>query len=117
MFVRQDPHHSSDAVRLPITQAELAEATGLTSVHVNRTLRELRMAHGVSTRGKRLSIRNFAALSKLADHQRDYLGLSPLDAADGERMLIGPDLGFYAGSDAGDHGSRSAPHGWSVGSR
>ncbi len=41
--VRQSaPEASGDAIRLPLTQEHLGDALGLTSVHVNRTLRDLR---------------------------------------------------------------------------
>ena len=74
LFVRQDPLLIGDEVRFPIIQTELAEATGLTPVHVNRVLRDLRMEHGASARNHKLRITNFAALAKLAGFRRDYLG-------------------------------------------
>ena len=37
------------AYQLPITQAELGDATGLSTVHVNRTLQELRGNNLIST--------------------------------------------------------------------
>lgn len=44
------------------TQPDLAEATGLTPIHVNRMLRDMREAGLVELKNRRLSIRNFAAL-------------------------------------------------------
>ena len=45
LFVRlrqSAPEASGDSIRLPLTQEHLGDALGLTSVHVNRTLRALR---------------------------------------------------------------------------
>ena len=60
---------------LPVTQADLADALGLSSVHVNRTLQELRAARLVAFRGKVLTIENLAALERAALFNPDYLHL------------------------------------------
>ncbi|WP_448661079.1 Crp/Fnr family transcriptional regulator [Sphingomonas sp. CJ20] len=59
----------------PLTQAELAECLGLTSVHVNRVLKELREAGVVEFRGGRVSIGDMAALRRIAEFDPDYLYL------------------------------------------
>ncbi|WP_010186287.1 Crp/Fnr family transcriptional regulator [Sphingomonas sp. PAMC 26605] len=59
--------------RLPLTQFDLAECLGLTAIHVNRTLRELRMSRLVTFRNKTVVIENFAGLAKLAEYDSDYL--------------------------------------------
>lgn len=74
LFIRQNPYLIDTPVGLPATQVELAEATGLTSVHANRVLRDLRMRYGVSVRNRKLHIPDFAALAKVAHFQRNYLG-------------------------------------------
>lgn len=58
---------------LPLTQTDLAEATGLTAVHVNRTLQQLRASGLISLSGKVLHIPNFAALQKASLYSADYL--------------------------------------------
>lgn len=58
---------------LPPTQAELADTTGMTSVHVNRTLQRLRKDNLISTRAGRLTILNFAKLSELGGFSHIYL--------------------------------------------
>ncbi|WEK44930.1 MAG: Crp/Fnr family transcriptional regulator [Candidatus Sphingomonas colombiensis] len=60
---------------LPLTQQDLGEACGLTSVHVNRTLRRLR-EEGVAevTRGY-AHIRDFARLARIGEFDPDYLYL------------------------------------------
>lgn len=62
-----------DSYRLPLTQFDLAECLGLTAIHVNRTLRELRMNRLVTFRNKTVVIENFAGLAKLAEFDSDYL--------------------------------------------
>jgi CRP-like cAMP-binding protein len=60
---------------LPLTQAELGECLGLTSVHVNRTLQELRRRGLVELQNKRLSICDLGALEQLAAFDSSYLYL------------------------------------------
>lgn len=60
---------------LPMTQEQLGDATGLTPVHVNRTLQKLR-SDGLITRDKRaITIENWTALSSVGDFVTDYLHL------------------------------------------
>jgi CRP-like cAMP-binding protein len=60
---------------LSLTQAELSECLGLTSVHINRTLKELREQALVEFRGNRVSIANLAGLRRLAEFDPAYLYL------------------------------------------
>lgn len=59
----------------PVTQADLAEATGMTSVHVNRVLQELRSRKLIRFRSKRLNILDLPALYRLAMFNDTYLHL------------------------------------------
>lgn len=63
---------------LPLTQIDLADATALTPVHVNRTLRQLREAKLVDFRGGRVEIGDLAGLERLAGFNPAYLFLSPM---------------------------------------
>jgi CRP-like cAMP-binding protein len=63
---------------LPLTQNDLADATGLTPVHVNRMLRELREADLMIFRGGRVTIRDRAALEAAAEFDPGYLHLERL---------------------------------------
>jgi CRP-like cAMP-binding protein len=58
-----------------LTQTDLAECTGLTAVHVNRTLRELRERGLVEVGGRRVTISDMAALRTLAEFNPSYLYL------------------------------------------
>ncbi|BAM88917.1 putative transcriptional regulator, Crp/Fnr family [Bradyrhizobium oligotrophicum S58] len=57
----------------PITQMDLADATGLSVVHVNRTLQELRSAGLIVLRDRTLTIRDPEALMDAALFDPDYL--------------------------------------------
>ena len=60
---------------LPLTQVELAETLGLSTVHVNRTLQELRRRKLITLNGGTLSIQNLRALEELSLFTADYLHL------------------------------------------
>ena len=59
----------------PLTQADLADATGLTSVHVNRTLQQLRREGLIEIAGRKLAILNLARLQSVASFNPHYLHL------------------------------------------
>jgi CRP-like cAMP-binding protein len=61
--------------KLPLTQAELGECLGLTAVHVNRTLRELRERGLIEFRGHEVKILDPAALARVAEFKDNYLFL------------------------------------------
>src|ERR1700692_3027101 len=60
---------------LPLTQVELAETLGLSSVHVNRTLQELRRQKLITLDRGTLTIQNLHALEELSFFNPDYLHL------------------------------------------
>jgi len=75
LFVRyrmQWPSYCADEMHLPLTQEHIADAAGLTGVHVNRILRELRKDGIVEFHYRRLRILN-------PDKLFDVAGISPLD--------------------------------------
>jgi CRP-like cAMP-binding protein len=61
---------------MPITQNDLGDAMGQTSVHINRTLQELRGMGLITLRGRRLTIHNPGALARLAHFDSAYLHLT-----------------------------------------
>jgi CRP-like cAMP-binding protein len=79
-----------DTCTFPLTQVELADAMGLSNVHINRTLQELRKAGLVVLKGKRLTLPDLAALQKASLFNPNYLHLEHegrhLDA--GEPILL-----------------------------
>jgi biotin operon repressor len=76
----------SDSCEFPLTQNDLADATGLTSVHVNRTLQDLRRQGLVELDRKRLRLPNLQAVMNASGFNPNYLHLDdegrPLDADD-----------------------------------
>jgi CRP-like cAMP-binding protein len=62
-------------IRLPLTQLELADALGLTSVHVNRTLQGFRRDNLISLAHHRLTLLDVEKLQKIAGFNQDYLHL------------------------------------------
>lgn len=61
------------AFRLPLTQAKLGEALGISLVHANRVVRELRDQGLVHWRGASVVIANWRGLSELAEFDPSYL--------------------------------------------
>jgi CRP-like cAMP-binding protein len=62
-----------NSCEFPLTQIDIADATGLTPVHVNRMLQSLRKQGLVELRGKRLDIVDPAGLRQLAMFNPTYL--------------------------------------------
>jgi CRP-like cAMP-binding protein len=71
---------------LPMTQEQLADATGLTPVHVNRTIKLLEK-EGLIERStpRSIQIGDWRKLAKVGDFDSNYLHLPPNDAAFAER--------------------------------
>lgn len=63
---------------VPLTQADIAETTGLTAVHVNRTLQDLRRDGLIVLERQRLTIPDMAALQGTALFNPDYLHIGRL---------------------------------------
>ncbi len=59
----------------PLTQVELGESLGLTSVHVNRTLQELRRLGLIEVENRRVNILDVEALKGVAEFDPAYLYL------------------------------------------
>lgn len=60
---------------LPVTQIEMAECLGLTSVHVNRTLKQLREQNAVEFRRGRVKLLDLDILRRIAEFDPAYLYL------------------------------------------
>ena len=61
---------------LPITQAELADTVGLSTVHVNRVLQRLRALELITLKNARLVILDVAKLNEFSGFNPNYLHLS-----------------------------------------
>ena len=66
--------------RIPWTQSDLADASGISTVHANRVVQELRRLDLIEWDAKHVHIRNWPALTKIADFSQDYLHLDDVNA-------------------------------------
>ena len=64
-----------NSFNFPVTQADLGDMLGLSAVHVNRTLQDLRKTKLVSWRGSTVTITNFDSLARLVSFDPQYLNL------------------------------------------
>lgn len=65
-----------DTCPMPITQNDLGDAMGQTSVHINRTLQELRGMGLITLRSRRLTIHDPAARARLGHFDSAYLHMT-----------------------------------------
>jgi CRP-like cAMP-binding protein len=68
------------AFTLPVTQAELGDALGISTVHVNRVLQELRGENLITLNGGSLKVLNWEALKKVGEFDPTYLHLVKREA-------------------------------------
>ena len=73
---------------MPLTQSDLAETTGLSAVHVNRTLQELRSQGLIVLRDRDLTILNFEELRAVAGFNPNYLHLGRGGSALGLKRFV-----------------------------
>lgn len=66
---------------MPLTQEEIADLLGLTSVHVNRVVQALRRDGLIEYGGKELVITQWSALKAAAGFRADYLHLEGMDGS------------------------------------
>jgi CRP-like cAMP-binding protein len=65
----------NDSYDFPLTQQELGECLGLTAVHVNRTLQEMRRRELIELENRRVRIRDLPRLKSAGDFDPYYLYL------------------------------------------
>ncbi len=64
---------NQDGMEMPLSQAVLADALGMSPVHVNRVLQELRQSGAIALRRGVLRIQNAAALTHFSGFDEGYL--------------------------------------------
>jgi len=67
---------------MPWTQMDVADACGISNVHANRVIQELRHLELVEWDSRRLKIRNWSALARLGDFNDDYLQYDAIARSD-----------------------------------
>jgi CRP-like cAMP-binding protein len=65
-----------NTIHLPITQSELGDTLGLSTVHVNRVLQELRKEGLIRLRGNALTVLDWDRLQEVAEFTPTYLNLN-----------------------------------------
>jgi hypothetical protein len=72
---RLNPGHDAGALSFhcPLKQSDLAEALGMTPIHVNRILRKLRLLGLMSFEKKLVTIPDYRRLCRLAEFNPAYL--------------------------------------------
>ena len=73
LYLRLISINSMDEVAFPISQIVLADALGMTPVHVNRTLKDLRVAGAINLKRGRLSVKDPVKLVQIAGFDENYL--------------------------------------------
>ncbi len=66
---------------LPLTQMDLGDLMGLSTVHVNRVLQQLRRDELIALKGSHLTVRDIAVLGRAADLDPAYLCLDGAPAS------------------------------------
>jgi DNA-binding GntR family transcriptional regulator len=69
------------ACDLPITQGEFADALGVTNVHVNRVLQQMRADGLIETKGTQVKIPDWDKLKEVGEFDPTYLHLESDRAA------------------------------------
>ena len=72
---------------LPMTQAELADALGLTAIHLNRRLKVLREDGLLAYDKRAVQILDFARLAQIGDFDARYLHLDGIGGRGGDEAL------------------------------
>lgn len=67
----------ADRFRFPASQIDVSDATGMTPVHANRMIQQLRAKGLIEWEGPRIRILDFDGLKQLAEFDDSYLHLDP----------------------------------------
>jgi len=74
---------NGNTFELPLTQAELGETMGLSTVHMNRVIRELRAKELITFKAQQLVILDVARLKKFSGFNPNYLHLGEQNGVEG----------------------------------
>ena len=83
---------TDDAFFFPLTQEELAQATGMTPVHVNRMLQQLRVEGLIELKNKVLTVLKTKRLMEVGQYEPNYLHLIRTESGDREVAARAGDL-------------------------
>jgi CRP-like cAMP-binding protein len=94
---------TENSYEFPVTQAELADTLGISTVHVNRVLQQLRKDGLLTLRGNRLTIIDVDASKEFAEFNPNYLHFT-------RRRDGGTAGGDKSQRERGNGDDRDAPH-------
>jgi hypothetical protein len=77
-LARQEAVGMDDSATIPLSQMDVADAAGLSIVHVNRTFKELRRLGLLSKQGRAMKVVNKERLVCLAGFDGSYLNMPQL---------------------------------------
>jgi CRP-like cAMP-binding protein len=80
LWVRLQTARGTNGYRfwLPLSQAQLSDAMGLSTVHINRTLQQMRRRGLIRWQGSDVEILDWEALREVGQFEQDYLNLVPM---------------------------------------
>lgn len=81
---------ANDSFEMPLTQEQVGEALGITAVHANRVIKQLRQDGIVDLHRGSVTVLDEAKFQELADFDARYLHLSP----DSGRRYVSADKAF-----------------------
>jgi CRP-like cAMP-binding protein len=79
----------NSACSLPVSQIDIGDAMGLSYVHVNRTLQELRHRQLISLESKELRINDLKGLEKLGLFDPEYLRIGTANPKPSPKPILG----------------------------
>ena len=80
--------HQSQQIYFPLTQDDLADVLGLTPVHINRKLQQLRQEKLITLRSKQLTIHDLRTLQQIAGFDPAYLAPRVQTVRERERLKV-----------------------------
>ena len=80
--------HQGDQIYFPLTQDDLADVLGLTPVHINRKLQQLRQEGLITLRSKQLTIHDIRTLQQIAGFDSAYLEPRVQSSRERERLRV-----------------------------
>lgn len=78
LYLRQEKMGlvAGNTCSVPLTQTQIADACGLTQVHTNRVIQELRRRQIIDLRSKRLTVKSLSVLKETGQFDPGYLDLA-----------------------------------------
>jgi len=89
MAVRLDGESANRAMfDLPLTQEQIADVLGITAIHANRTIQQLRAEGLLVIRARHVTLPDVAELCRVAGFDRTYLDAAPSMVSEQERAEV-----------------------------